>query len=85
MTDFFIKCQILGELYENYKEEFEDLIEINDIGFPIAYLNTQNLVIPTSPGMRYVEEAWDMLLLDLVVEDKGFEDLDDLLVFANYE
>jgi hypothetical protein len=82
MTDFFIKCQILGDLYENYEEDFKDFIEFNDLGFPLAYLNAQGLALPSSDGMRYVEETWDLLLSELNVEDEGFEDLPHLLESA---
>jgi hypothetical protein len=82
MTDFFIKCQILGDLYENYEEDFKDFIEFNDLGFPLAYLNAQGLALPSSDGMRYVEETWDLLLSELNVEDIGFEDLPHLLESA---
>lgn len=82
MTDFFIKCQILGDLYENYEEDFKDFIEFNDLGFPLAYLNAQGLALPSSDGMRFVEETWDLLLAELNVEDEGFEDLPHLLESA---
>lgn len=82
MTDFYIKCQILGDLYENYEEDFKDFIEFNDLGFPLAYLNAQGLALPSSDGMRFVEETWDLLLADLNVEDTGFEDLSHLMTTA---
>jgi hypothetical protein len=82
MTDFFIKCQILGDLYGNYEEDFKDFIEFNDLGFPLAYLNAQGLALPSSDGMRFVEETWDLLLAELNVEDIGFEDLSHLLTFS---
>lgn len=83
MTDFFIKCQILSDLYQNYREDFKDFIEFNDIGFPLAFLNAEGLCVPSSDGMRFVEETWDLLLAELNVKDTGFEDLSHLLTSAD--
>lgn len=82
MTDFYIKCEILGELYQNYKEDFKDFIEFNDLGFPLAYFNAQGLALPSVDGVRFIEETWDLLLTELNVEDEGFEDLPHLLESA---
>jgi len=82
MTDFFIKCQIMGDLYQNYREDFKDFIEFNDLGFPLAFFNAEGLALPSSDGMRFVEETWDLLLAELNVEDEGFEDLSHLLTTA---
>jgi len=82
MTDFYIKCQIMGDLYKNYREDFKDFIEFNDLGFPLAFFNSEGLALPSSDGMRYVEETWELLLAELNVEDIGFEDLSHLLTFS---
>jgi hypothetical protein len=82
MTDFYIKCEILGDLYQNYKEDFKDFIEFNDLGFPLAYFNAQGLALPSVDGVRYIEETWDLLLTELNVKDEGFEDLSHLLTTA---
>jgi len=79
MTDFFIKCQILGKIYRDSMEDFKDFIEFNDLGFPIAYLNAEFLAVPSADGMRFVEETWDLLLTELNLNDTGFDDLDHLL------
>ena len=57
MTDFVTQCVILGQLYENYKEEkdFKAFIEYNDLGLPLAYLTAQGLVVEVSDdGRRYI-------------------------------
>jgi hypothetical protein len=79
MTDFYIKCQILGQIYRDDLEEFKDFMEFNDLGFPIAYLNVEGLALPSVDGVRFVEETWDLLLAELNLSDTGFEDLDHLL------
>jgi len=84
MTDFSSICDILGKLYANYKEDknFRDFIEFNDLGLPLAYLTSENLCEPSDDGIRYVTETWDLFLAGLKVKDEGFEDLDQLLDFA---
>ena len=81
MTDFFIKCQIMSELYQNYREdvEWKDLIEFNDIGFPLAYFNAEYLALPSVDGVRFIDETWDLLLAELNLDDTGFDDLEHLL------
>jgi hypothetical protein len=78
MTDFFIKCQILGQIYRDHREEYKDFVEFNDLGFPLAFLNSEGLALPSSDGMRYVEETWDLLLAELNLDDTGFDDLEHL-------
>ena len=79
MTDFYIKCQILGHMYRDNMEEFKDFMEFNDLGFPLAYFNAEGLALPSVDGVRFVEETWDLLLAELNLSDTGFEDLDHLL------
>jgi len=79
MTDFYIKCQILGHMYRDNMEEFKDFMEFNDLGFPLAYFNAEGLALPSVDGVRFVEETWDLLLSELNLSDTGFEDLDHLL------
>jgi hypothetical protein len=54
MTDFSSVCDILGELYANYKEdnEFKDFIDFNDLGLPLAYLTRENRSVPSDDGAR---------------------------------
>jgi hypothetical protein len=81
MTDFSNVCNILGELYANYKEakEFEDFIDFNDLGLPLAYLTKENLAVPSDDGARYIIETWEIFLKGLELEDTGFTDLDSVL------
>jgi hypothetical protein len=81
MTDFSNICNILGELFANYKEDkdFKDFIEFNDLGLPIAYLTKENLVVPSDDGARYIIETWEIFLTGLGLDDTGFTDLDSVL------
>lgn len=81
MTDFSNVCDILGELYANYKEdkEFKDFLEFNDLGLPLAYFVRENLVVPSDDGVRYIMETWDLFITSLGIEDTGFETLNEIL------
>jgi hypothetical protein len=81
MTDFSNVCDILGELFANYKEdkEFSDFIEFNDLGLPLAYLTRENLAVPSDDGARYIMETWAIFLEGLKLKDTGFTDLDSVL------
>lgn len=85
MTNFSSKCSILGQIWEDHREdkEFVDFVEYNDIGLPLAYLNSEGLAMPTSDGMRYIEETFDLFLSSLNVEDTGFNDLNEVMIAAS--
>jgi len=83
-THFSSKCQILAELWMNYRqdEEFEDFIEYNDLGLPIAYAISNDIVKPTAMAEQFVGETFELLMAALGVEDTGWETLDELLSIA---
>lgn len=88
MTDFVTQCIILGELYENYKDEkdFKAFIEYNDLGLPLAYLTAQGLVIEVSDdGRRYIADTFEMFIKSIkLTEDDILEGmtLDEVLQIA---
>jgi hypothetical protein len=83
-TPFSSKCEILGELWLKYRseEEFEDFIDYNDLGLPIAYAIANDIVKPLDLAKAFVDETFDLLLASLKVEDDGWENLDELLSIA---
>jgi hypothetical protein len=83
-TPFSSKCSILGELWLSYRseEEFEDFIDYNDLGLPIAYAIANDIVKSTDLAKAFVEETFDLLLASLGVEDEGWENLDEMLSIA---
>ena len=83
-TDFSTKCEILTELWMDYRgdEEFQDFIDYNDIGLPLAFIISNELAKVTDAGQGLIEETWDLLLSALDLEDTGFESLDDILGLA---
>lgn len=88
MTDFVTQCVILGELYENYKEEkdFRAFIEYNDLGLPLAYLTAQGLIVEVSDdGRRYIADTFEMFIKSIkLTEDDILEGmtLDEVLEIA---
>lgn len=81
-TTFSDKADILADLWLNYRndEEFQDFIEYNDLGLPLAYAVSADIVKTTEIAEGYINETFDLLLAGLdIEEDTGFESLDDLL------
>ena len=91
MTDFVTQCVILGELYENYKEEkdFKAFIEYNDLGLPLAYLTAQGLVVEVSDdGRRYIADTFEMFIKSINLAEDDILDgmtLDEVLEIAAAE
>jgi hypothetical protein len=81
-TTYSNKIEILSELWSNYRhdEEFQDFVEYNDIGLPLAYLLANEIVKKTEMSERFIEETFSLLLAGLGIdEDTGFENLDEIL------
>jgi hypothetical protein len=84
MTDFDSKCQILGDFYSQYRDEkdFEDFMEFNDLGLPLAYFVSQNLCDVSDDGVRYINETFDLFIASLEIQDTGFINLEDVFTEA---
>jgi len=80
-TDFSTRCLILADLWINYRgdEQFQDFIEYNDLGLPLAYAIANNVVNSTNLAEQMINETWGLLLAGLEIEDEGFEDLLDMI------
>lgn len=81
-TDFSSRCNILADLWLNYKDdaEFSDFIQYNDMGLPLAFFVSQEVVPSNDMVMNYVNETWELFLEALKREDTGFDTLDELLM-----
>ena len=88
MADYKTICNILADLWENYRDEeaFNDFIEYNDLGLPIAYALREGLVSEiTEVGQIYVNESFNLFIAALGIDEKEIEDgttLDILLDMA---
>jgi hypothetical protein len=78
------KANILSELWLGYRNDpnFEDFFSYNDLGLPLAYLISSDIVKGTEKSVRFIDETFALLLASLEVEDEGFETLDDIFISA---
>jgi len=83
-TSFEARCEILSDLWLNYKadDEFKDFIVYNDLGLPLAYAISEGIVENTPPAENFINETFELLLAGLGIEDEGFENLDEMLGLA---
>jgi hypothetical protein len=86
-TPFDIRCEILSELWLNYKKdpEFEDFIQYNDLGLPLAYCISEGVVEATEIATKFINETFELLLAGLAIEDEDFENLDEMLGLGEAE
>lgn len=79
------RAEILAELWLNYRddEEFQDFVQYNDLGLPLAYLVTANIVKTTEMANKFIDETFELLITSLGVEDAGFDSLDDIFFASN--
>jgi hypothetical protein len=80
-TKFEARCDILAEFWIAYKgdEEMEDFISYNDLGLPLAYAISTDIVQTSTKAELFINETWEVLLSGLGLEDTGFDSLDDIL------
>ena len=81
MTDFNTKCDILSELWSDYKndKEFADFFEYNDLGLPLAFAISNKIVELTPVAESYIKETFDLLCEALELDsDEEFENLDEM-------
>jgi hypothetical protein len=83
-TSFETRCEILSDLWLNYKadDEFKDFIVYNDLGLPLAYAISEGIVENTPPAENFINETFELLLAGLGIEDDGFDNLDEMLELA---
>jgi hypothetical protein len=81
VNNFENKTTILAELWMNYREDdqIKDFVDYNDLGLPLAYLITNEIVIPTHQAEIYINESYDLLVAALEVEDIEYESLDEMM------
>jgi hypothetical protein len=79
------RCFILSDFWLNYKDEedFEDFVEYNDIGLPLAFMITEDIVKSTTVAEVYVNEAWELLCTALKIDSKqDYDSLEDMFMDA---
>jgi hypothetical protein len=81
-TQFENKTHILSELWMSYRfdSEFSDFVDYNDLGLPLAFLISEELVKPSERARAMVDESFQLFLAALGKEDTGFDSLDDVMM-----
>ncbi len=81
-TDFSKKCEILGSLWMDFRgePEFQDFVEYNDMGLPLAYFIAEGVVAKTPEAEMYINETYDLFLAALEAPDEEYDSLEDLLM-----
>jgi hypothetical protein len=84
---FSKKCEILADLWLNHRgdDEFQDFIEYNDIGLPLAYAFTEKLANPTEIGTKFVDETYDLFLQSLELPDIEWQSLEDMFAESQWQ
>lgn len=83
MTSISKQCEILSQLWMDYRheEDFEDFIEYNDIGLPLAYLIQEGIVKSTPQAEIYIGETFNLFIAALDANpEEEYESLEDLLM-----
>lgn len=73
----------MGQLWQDYRHEsdFEDFVEYNDLGLPLAYFISQEIVKSSPQAEIYINETFELFILALEADpDEEYESLEDLLV-----
>jgi hypothetical protein len=80
-TPFSTRCDILSDFWISYKddEDMEDFISYNDLGLPLAYAISTDIVKTSVKAEMFINETWEVLLAGLNLEDTGFDSLEDIL------
>jgi hypothetical protein len=80
-TEFPSKCNILAEIWLNHRndENYEDFVEYNDLGLPLAFALSQEIIEVSEKAKSFIEEAFDLLLETIDINDEGFSSFADML------
>jgi hypothetical protein len=81
-TPIDTQTEILAELWMDYRDElyFREFFEYADLGLPLAYLITNNIVTRNSETDRFIGDTWELLMgVCGHPQDTGFEDLSEVL------
>jgi hypothetical protein len=81
MTDLNTKCDILSELWSDYKKdkEFADFFEYNDLGLPLAFAISNKIVEVAPVAETYILETFELLCEALSLDsDEDYNSLDEM-------
>jgi len=80
-TELASKCDILTDVWTNHydNEWFEDFIEFNDLGLPMAYFISRGIVEMTPMAKELVDNTFNDLLELFDIQDTGFTSLEEIV------
>lgn len=83
-TPYKYQIEILSTLWieSRDEEDFAELFEFADLGFPLAYAIDNGIVESTTHTEKLIQETFALLLETLEVEDTGFDSAEELLEAA---
>lgn len=84
ITTLADRAFILGRFWINERdnEAFEEYMEFNDLGLPLAYSLAEGIIETNAMVEAHINDSFDMLLTILKVEDSGFTSYEDILAEA---
>lgn len=83
--DLKTKAQIIVDFAYRFtdsdNEDFQDFLNYNDLGIPLAVAIINDLCEINDKGMKVFEETYTLLLVELKVPDiyKEYNDIDEVL------
>ena len=80
-TQLSSKVEILANIWLDHSSDydFQEFVEYNDLGLPLAYAIDNNIVPATDSATGFILESFEMLLSMFDLEDTGFNSLDQIL------
>ena len=78
-------CSILGDFWVEYKADpqFQDFMDYSDLGLPLAYAISSDIISVTPKAEAYINETFDLLLEAMGLQDEGFDSLTDIIIRDN--
>ena len=83
-TPYKYQYQILSSIWLELRDEedFAEMFEFADLGFPLAYAIDNQIVESTNQAEKLIQETFALLLETLELEDTGFDSAEELLEAA---
>lgn len=84
---FETKCEILGQFWFEFRDDdkLKDFIKYNDVGLPLAWFISTDVVVPTPVAETYISETFDLFTSALEISHEEadlFTNLNDLLAYV---
>lgn len=81
VTKYENKALILGQVWVELKddENWKEFIHYNDVGLPLAFALSEEIISNSPELENYINETWRLLLEGMEIEDLGYEELDELI------